>query len=101
MGNVYLVRRNWHRGFEKKPVETLIKGSEYLGADDDAINFVNGNIGIFFYERDLWYPEELKERLIKIVQAIDTLDLPEYWDVDGQMKKPKRGKKGKIVMKYE
>ena len=69
---------------------------------EDTVRFLNGNIGVFFYERDLWYPEELKKRLIKIVQAIDTLSIPLMVTTGMKVVQPKAPKKrGKIKLVYE
>jgi uncharacterized protein (DUF2164 family) len=73
MGDVYLIRRGWRD--PKVPVESMVVGSEYLDPEE-VLRFVNGNLGIFFYERDLWYPKRLKKKLLKIVEAIDKLDIP-------------------------
>lgn len=79
MGDVYLVRRGW-RLSPRKPIETLVLPSEEVGMGGDGAkkvaDFVNGNVGVFFYESNLWKPEDLKRRLARITQAIDTLDIP-------------------------
>jgi uncharacterized protein (DUF2164 family) len=79
MGNVYLMRKGW-RLSPNKPVETLVLASEEVGMGGDGAkkvaDFVNGEFGVFFYEKDLWKPEDLKRKLVRITQAIDTLDIP-------------------------
>lgn len=74
-----MVRQGW-RLSPKKPIETLVLASEEIGMGGDGAEkvggFVNGNIGVFFYESDLWKPEDLKRKLVQITQAIDTLDIP-------------------------
>ena len=112
MGNVYLVRKGW-RLSPKKPIETLVLASEEVGIMGDGArkvaDFVNGEFGVFFYEQDLWKPEDLKRKLVRITQAIDTLDIPPAMMVgrkqrDGsaspfivQPKRPKRVGMIKIV----
>jgi uncharacterized protein (DUF2164 family) len=80
MGDDYFLRRNFHRDFKKKPVESLIRSSEdvsiYDMAGEDVIRFVDGNLGIFFYEADLWDKKKLKRDLLKIIDAIDTIPTP-------------------------
>lgn len=112
MGDVYLLRREW-RLSPKKPIETLVLPSEVVGTTDDGAkkvaNFVDGNVGVFFYERDLWKPEDLKKRLVRITQAIDTLDIPpaivsrkqKGGSVSATLVQPKRPKRvGEIKIVY-
>ena len=112
MGDVYLLRKGW-RLSPKKPIEALVLASEEVGIMGDGArrvaDFVNGEFGVFFYEQDLWKPEDLKRKLVRITQAIDTLDIPPAMMVgrkqrDGsvspiivQPKRPKRVGKIKIV----
>ena len=112
MGDIYLVRQGW-RLSPKKPIETLVLPSEAIGMGGDGAEkigvFVNGNIGVFFHESDLWKPEDLKRKLVQITQAIDTLDIPPAMvsrkqrggsasPVIVQPKRPKRV--GKIMIVY-
>jgi hypothetical protein len=112
MGDVYLMRSGW-RLSPKKPTETLVLPSEEIGMGGEGTkkvaDFVNGNVGVFFYERDLWKPEDLKRKLVRITQAIDTLDIPpamvgrkqKNGSVSPTIVQPRRSKKvGKIKIVY-
>lgn len=82
-----------------------------MGGDgtEKVAAFVNGNMGVFFYESDLWKPEDLKRKLVRITQAIDTLAIPPAMvgrkqrdgSVDAIVVQPKRPKRvGKITIVY-
>ena len=83
----------------------MVMASEDVGMGGEGAknvaDFVNGNIGVFFYERDLWKPEDLKRELVRITQAIDTLAIPPAMvgrkqrdgSVDAIIVQPKRPKR--------